>query len=131
MAVCMSGGSEENVRRLLSFDIAIMALNMAWWFMQTLGTSTTLVRVVGNLEMGTFLTCYIKWLFLVFEACLTPFSNKIMQNHILHVVLWPSSIRSVFDCSTGLNGLQTCHRMNTSGHGLLRDWNATLFQLIW
>ncbi|KAF8774808.1 hypothetical protein HNY73_017321 [Argiope bruennichi] len=43
----------------------------------------------------------------------------------LHAVFRPSPILRL------LHGIQICHPMKIYGHGLLKDWPATLFYRIW
>ena len=38
------------------------------------------------------------FLFKCYTSVINPFSNKIMQDHMLHSLFWPSSIHRVFDC---------------------------------
>lgn len=49
-------------------------------------------------HIGTFMTSYILWFCPDFEACQTPSSNTITQDHMLHDVFGPSSIHIIFYC---------------------------------
>lgn len=95
-------------------------------------TRITLILVDGNLEAERCISDILhSVVVLCVRACQTPYSIKITQHHILNVVLWPSFIYRVFDCWPGLHVLQICHLLKTNSHELLRDWTATLHQLIW
>ena len=71
-----------------------------------------------------------QWLYPTLETCQTPSFNKIMQDHRLHVVFWPSLLHRIIDCCSGQQDFQICHPFKIYGHGFLRDWPAAFFQLI-
>ena len=105
---------------------------MMVWAVIGYATLKSLVRIHNNLNADRylFLTSYVQWLCSILEACKTSSSNKIIQDHMLHVIFWSSSIHRVFEYYPGLHGLQIYHPLRTSGHVLLRDMPAAPLQLI-
>ena len=62
---------------------------------------------------------YIQWLCPFLEAYEMPFFNKIMQDHMLHIMFWPSSVHRLFSCCPGMQSPQICHSLKISDHVLL------------
>ena len=51
-------------------------------------THTSLIQIECNLDTDRYiLTTYVLWLWPILGACQTPFFNKIMQDHMSHVML--------------------------------------------
>ena len=103
------------------------------WAANEYTARTSLVWIIGNLNahfIGTFLRSYVQWLCPVQKACQEQLLNQIMQDKMLHVAFWSSSIHRVFDCCLGLHSVQICHLLKTSGRGLQRAWPAPPLQLI-
>ena len=106
MAIYVSGGFEETACHLLAIDIGIEALHLVWWFGQPLGTLQSYLffgSMVIWMQVDTFLASYIQWLRPTLEARKMSSANKVMQNHMLHILSWPTSIYRVFDCCPDLH----------------------------